>query len=126
MKTNFNMSKRTSVIRFVSRIAADAFLGTACGALYGFVFGGIGALAQHEAQRLIAITSVFALCGAIAGIALATYSTFASAAEKPAGSSSSASCLIAKNAITGETPVTAVRQLTTTTYRQPQSSHVAV
>ena len=27
MKTNFNMSTRTSVIRFVSRIAADAVLG---------------------------------------------------------------------------------------------------
>ena len=126
MKTNFKMSTRTSVIRFVNRIVADALLGATCGGLYGFVFGGIGALAQHESHRLIAITGVFALCGAIAGIALGTYSTFANADEKSPASSSSASNRSAKNEIKDETPVTAVRQHTATNYRQPQSSHVAV
>jgi hypothetical protein len=126
MKTKFNMSTRSSVIRFVNRIAADAFLGATCGGLYGFVFGGIGALAQHESHRLIAITGVFALCGAIAGIALGAYSAFANANETSAGSSSSASNVSAKDDRRGETQVAAVRQLTTTSYRQPQSSHVAV
>jgi hypothetical protein len=124
MKTNFNLSTRTRVIRIVSRIAADAFLGATCGGLYGFVFGGIGALAQHESHRLIAITGVFALCGAIAGLALGTYGTFANAGEK--STDSSPSSLVANDEKINGTLITAVRPLTATGYRQPQSSHVAV
>ncbi len=126
MKTNFKVSTRTSAIRFGSRIAADAILGATCGALYGFVFGGIGVLAQHESHRLAALTGVFALCGGIAGIALGTYSAIAGADDKSTDSSTSASSLVAQDETRNETPVTALRQLAAPSYRQPQSSHVAV
>jgi hypothetical protein len=122
MNTNFNMSSRKAVLRVVRCIVADAGLGATCGGLYGFVFGGIGALAQHEPQRLIAITGVFALCGAIAGIALGAYGAFSNADDPSADSSSSGSNVVA----TDKVPVTAVRQPSATAYRRPQSSHVAV
>ena len=126
MKTIFHTSTRKTVLRFVRRIVADAALGATCGGLYGFVFGGIGALAQHEAERLIAITGIFALCGAIAGVALGAYGAFSNAYDQSADSSSSGSNLIAKDETRDETPVTAIRQLAATSQRRPQSSHVAV
>jgi hypothetical protein len=126
MKTNITISTRKIVLRFVTRIVADAVLGATCGGLYGFVFGGIGALAQHEAQRLIAITGVFALCGTIAGIALGAYSAFSNADDHSAGSSTSVSKFVVKEKTSHATPVTAIRQLATTSYRRPQSSRVAV
>ena len=122
MKTNFNMSTRMTVVRVIRRIFADTGLGATCGGLYGFVFGGIGALAQHEPQRLIAITGIFALCGAIAGIALGAYSALSNAIDQAADSSSYGSNAVAKD----QSPVTAVRPLAATSHRQPQSSHVAV
>jgi hypothetical protein len=129
MKTNFAVSTRKSVLRFAGRIVADAALGATCGGLYGFVFGGIGALAQHESHRLIAITGVFALCGAIAGIALGTYSAFSNADNPSASSSASVSKVVTQEKTREEAPpVTAIRSrsLAAANYRRPQSSRVAV
>ena len=126
MKTNLKMSMRMAVLRFITRVAGDAALGATCGGLYGFVFGGIGALAQHESHRLTAISGVFALCGAIAGIALGTYSAFSNAGNQSPGSSASVPKAVVKEKATDEKPVTAIRQLAATSHRQPQSSRVAV
>ncbi len=124
MNANFNMSTRKTVVRGLSRVFADAFLGAACAGLYGFAFGGLGALAQHEAHRLLSITSVFALCGAIAGLALGAYNAFSNAEGKSAVAESDASAKREKTK--DETPVTAVHPLAATCYRRPQSSQVAV
>jgi len=67
MKTNMNMSMRIIALRAVRTMAIDGSLGAACGALYGFVFGGFGAVVNSEPERLISIAGYYALCGAVAG-----------------------------------------------------------
>lgn len=124
MNVNFDMSTRKTVVRMLGRVLTDAALGAACAGLYGFFFGGIGALAQHEAHRLVSITSVFALCGAIAGLALGTYSAFSNA---EANSADAPSDVAAKREQTKEKiPVTAAHPLTAACYRRPENSQVAV
>src|SRR5262245_50976071 len=48
-------------------IPSGAFLGVACGVLYGLPFAGLDALLQGETGRIIATTLYFAACGAVAG-----------------------------------------------------------
>jgi hypothetical protein len=67
MKTNTIVSVRMIALRMICNMAIDALLGGACGALYGFVFGGFGAIVHNEPARLISIAGYFALCGAAAG-----------------------------------------------------------
>jgi len=124
MNANFNMSTRKTVVRGLSRVLADAVLGAASAGLYGLTFGGIGALAQHEAHRLLSVTSVFALCGAIAGLALGAYSAFSNAETESAAAPSDVA--VNNEQTIEKAPVTAVHPLSATCYRRPQSSQVAV
>jgi hypothetical protein len=48
-------------------IPCGAFLGAACGALYGLPFAGLEALLEGETGRIIATTLYFAACGGVAG-----------------------------------------------------------
>jgi len=48
-------------------IPCGAFLGAACGALYGLPFAGLEALLEGESGRIIATTLYFAACGGVAG-----------------------------------------------------------
>jgi hypothetical protein len=66
MKFILNMSVRETAMRHFRIVAIDAPLGAACGALYGLVFGGIGAVVNGEPGRLVSIAGYFALYGAIA------------------------------------------------------------
>ncbi len=122
MKTNMNLSMQRTTLRVIRRMSVDAILGATCAGLYGFVFGGFGALAQNESQRLISIAGIFALGGAVAGLLVGAYSAVSDAAGKSAEASSSASDGVAK----GATPVTAGRQLAVTNYRRTQNSPAAV
>ena len=48
-------------------IPGGAFLGAACGAIYGLPFAGLEALLEGESGRIIATTLYFAACGGVAG-----------------------------------------------------------
>src|SRR5262245_57325567 len=48
-------------------IPSGAFLGAACGAIYGLPFASLEALLEGESGRIIATTLYFAACGAAAG-----------------------------------------------------------
>jgi hypothetical protein len=122
MKTNRNLSVRRTAWRVIRWMAVDAILGATCGGLYGFVFGGFGALAQNESHRLISIAAMFALCGGAAGLLVGASSAVSDVAGKSTDASSSASEVVAKD----ETPVTAVRPLAATSYRRLQNGPVAV
>lgn len=121
MNANFNQFANKTVLRAVKRIVADAVLGAACAALYGFAFGGMGALAQHESHRLLSITSVFALCGGIAGLALGAYSAFSKADLQSSETRSPASDRPAP--VTP--PIVAAHPLALIAQRQSQSIHAA-
>jgi hypothetical protein len=100
----------------------DAILGAVFAGLYGFVFGGFGALVHDESHRLIWNAGLFALCGAVAGLLTGAYSAISEADRKSADASTPESDLVAKD----EKPVTAVRQFVAPTCRQALNSHAAV
>lgn len=54
----------TSVVRMT---ALDALLGATCGALFGMVFGGFGAVIHHDTLRIILIIGNCALAGLVLG-----------------------------------------------------------
>jgi hypothetical protein len=82
MITNLNTSSRQTVLRALRRVGADAVLGATCCGLYGFVFGGFGALAQSESHRLSSIAISFAVGGAVAGSLVGVWSAFFTANAK--------------------------------------------
>ena len=55
--------------RVIRWTLVDALLGTACGALYGLVFGGLGVV-LHEPWEVLTATAYCALSGAAAGALL--------------------------------------------------------
>ncbi len=121
MNADFNQFANKTVLRALSRIAADAVLGAACAALYGFAFGGMGALAQHEAHRLLSITGLFAVCGAVGGLALGLFAAFSNDSGNSTGSRSSASDRLANV----DPPITPSRSLALIAQRQSTSSRAA-
>lgn len=62
-----NLYRTILAYRALRWIAADAVLGAACAALFGFAFGAIGLLLEAESWSIISVASYFALCGAAAG-----------------------------------------------------------
>jgi len=122
MNINFNRFANKTVLRALSRIAADAVLGAACAALYGFAFGGMGALAQHETHRLLAITGIFALCGGLGGLALGVSNALLRDAGHSADSRLSASDRAAQK---DPSIAEAVRPLALIAQRQSPNSHAA-
>jgi hypothetical protein len=122
MRTIFTVSGQKTIVRVMRTMFVDAILGAVFAGLYGFVFGGFGALVHDESHRLIWNAGLFALCGAVAGLLLGAYGAILEADDKSADASSPASDVVAKD----EKPVTAVRQLVAPTCRQPLNSHAAV
>jgi hypothetical protein len=122
MKTIFTVSNQTTVVRVMRTIVVDATLGAVVAGLYGFVFGGFGALVHDESHRLIWNAGLIALCGAVAGLLTGAYSAISEAYGKAADASFPESDVVA----TDEKPVTAVRQFVAPTCRRPQNSHAAV
>ena len=82
MKTNLNTMSRKSALRALTRMGLDAALGATCCGLFGFVFGGFGALTQDASHRLISFVGCLALFGAVAGAAAGAAREFISAQEK--------------------------------------------
>jgi hypothetical protein len=119
MKTNLNMSNRQTVLKVLRRVGADAVLGAACSGLYGFVFGGFGALAQNEAQRLNSMAISFALGGAVAGALVGIWSAICCSNEKRTSDSDH---FPHEQSETKQTPVRAVRHLLVPSRRQSQKS----
>jgi hypothetical protein len=122
MRTIFTTSIQKTVVRVMRTMFVDATLGAAFAGLYGFVFGGFGALVHDESHRLIWNAGLFALCGAVAGLLMGAYRAISEADGKSADASSPESDVVA----TDEKPVTAVRQFVAPTCRRPQNSHAAV
>ncbi len=122
MKTIFTMPVQKTVLRTIRTMAVDASLGAVFAGLYGFVFGGFGALVHYESHRLIWNAGLFALCGAVAGLLLGTYSAISEADRKSANALSPEPDVVGKE----EKPVAAVRQFVAPTCRQPLNSHAAV
>jgi hypothetical protein len=122
MRTVFTTSIQNTVVRVMRTMVVDATLVAVFAGLYGFVFGGFGALVHDESHRLIWNAGLFALCGAVAGLLLGAYSAVSEGDGKSADASSPASDIIAKD----EKPVTAVRQLVAPICRRPLNSQAAV
>jgi len=120
MKPNMNLSMRRTVVRLIRRIAVDAALGATCAGLYGFVFGGFGALAQDESHRLISIAGTFALCGAVGALWDACSGIFNSNER-----TSEANDFSREGTEKKPTAAQAVRHLMVPSQRQPQNSLTA-
>jgi hypothetical protein len=122
MNVIFTTSIQKTVIRVMRTMFVDAILGAVFAGLYGFVFGGFGALVHDESHRLIWNAGIFALCGAAAGLLLGACSAISEVDGKSADASSPESDVLVK----GEKPFTAVRQFVAPTCRRPQNSPSAV
>ncbi len=59
----------TFAVSGIRTTGPDALLGAACGALYGMVFGGFGALVRDDVSRILLIAGICALAGFAVGAA---------------------------------------------------------
>jgi hypothetical protein len=75
MKALTTSSLHQLVSRLVCTVPLDGALGAACGALYGFVFGGFGALNHSETWRIASVALHFTEwglgIGALVGVVVA-------------------------------------------------------
>lgn len=122
MRTNLNRFKQSAILRIVRRVGADALLGAACCGMYGFVFGGFGALAQNEAQRLNSIAISFALVGAVAGALAGAWSAIFNSDEQ----TSHPNEFPHERTERKQSPIRAVRYLLVPNQRQSQNNLAAV
>ncbi len=121
MKFITNMSVRPTALRLIRVMGIDASLGVACGALYGFVFGGFGAIVHSEAGRLVSIAGYLALFGAVAGAVVGACGAILNSGEKTPGSTPVSRKVVAEK----QNRVEAIRHLMVPSQRQPQNSLVA-
>jgi len=84
MKFIMNMSLRKTALQIIRGMAIDATLGATCGALYGFVFGGLGAIVHDEVGRLVVIAGYLGWCGAVAGALVGACGAILNSGEKTA------------------------------------------
>ena len=82
MKFIMNMSLRKTALQIIRGMAVDATLGATCGALYGFVFGGLGAIVHDEVGRLVVIAGYLGWCGAVAGALVGACGAILNSAKK--------------------------------------------
>jgi|SRR6516165_1101304 hypothetical protein len=68
MNTIFTKPVVKTIARAMRAMLVDAALGATCAGLYGFVFGGFGALVQDESHRLLWNAGILATFGAAAGL----------------------------------------------------------
>ncbi len=121
MKTQFTTFMRSNIFAVMCRLGTDALLGAVCLGLYGFIFGGFGALIQDEPHRLPAIASIFALGGGVAGLLIGACGEISNKRENRSAPKSEC------EAAEGKTPAgTAIRHLLAPSQRQPQNSLATV
>lgn len=121
MKTNTNMSMPRTILRVMRTMTVDATLGAACGGLYGWVFGGFGAVLHGDLWRVVSTAGYFALCGTVAGALVGACSAIFDSNENTSKPTDSAY----DGGEERQASVEAVGHLLASSQRQPQKSVVA-
>ena len=121
MKFTMVPSRRKTALRLIRVMAIDATFAAACGALYGFVFGGLGAMVNSEPARLVSIAGCFALCGAVAGAVVGVCGAILCTGDETPDSRLD----LTKAPANKRGAVEAIRHLMVPGQRHPEVDHVA-